>query len=52
MEGELKFNFVLSESRRNGHDENVNHWRFFFLVSCFFISIGVKAPSLPNTFYS
>lgn len=30
MEGNLKFNFVLSESPRNGHHENVNHWRFFF----------------------
>lgn len=36
MEGELKFNFVLSESRRNGHDENVNHWRFFFSGFLFF----------------
>ena len=52
MEEKLKFNFVLSESARNGHHENVNHWRFFFWFSdFFFLSLLECEPSLPHAFY-
>ena len=46
MEGKLKFNFLLSESPRNGHHENVNQWRFFFLVSWFFFFSSYWSKSL------
>ena len=52
MEEKLKFNFVLSESARNGHHENVNHWRVFFWFSdYFFLSLLECEASLPHAFY-